>query len=175
MSQKQVSEKREKSAAEIFAVVVMVMVFMAVFISYFMKQSQQISEVGYSTLANNFAAQVNAIHAQWMMDGKPDNVNVSSLYETNKKSVGVNKRGWVKGQAKNEVSTCRYIWQQVLNQPMTYMRTPIAAVVINDISNTNNKNISISIDYNVCRYVLNTENYFDYNSQNGKVNIVSSN
>ena len=159
MSQQDVSEKREKSATEIFVVVVMVLIFMATFISYFLKQNNQISHAGFNRLANNFSAQINAVHAQWLMDGKPSRMNISSLHSTDEELILLNKGGWVTGGGKSDVLMCKQIWEKVLNIPMEYMRSPISAIKINKGDR----------QQSICRYALNGETFFDYYINTGKV------
>jgi competence protein ComGC len=161
MSQQDVSEKREKSAAEIFVVVVMILIFMATFISYFLKQNDQMSHAGFNRLANNFSAQINAVHAQWLMDGKPLRMKVSSLHSTDEELILLNKQGWVTGDGKSDVLMCEQIWGKVLNISMEYMRSPISAIKI-DKSDS---------QQSICRYALSAEVFFDYYINTGKVHM----
>ncbi len=161
MSQQDVSEKREKSAAEIFVVVVMVLIFMATFISYFLKQNDQMSHAGFNRLANNFSAQINAIHAQWLMDGKPTRMKILSLHSNDEEFILLNKQGWVSGGDKNDSLMCQQIWKKVLNIPMKYMRSPISAIKIDKKDS----------QQNICRYALSAEVFFDYYINTGKVHM----
>ena len=159
MSRNSVIVKREKSLAEQIITVIMVSVLMAGFWFYFLKQEQQFTQVGFETVATNFATKVSTIRAQWFMDKQPKIVLLKEQgQQKTVRKIAVNNKGWVDSTAGN--SDCITIWHQVMDNPLEFMNKPIVALQIN-------KNTEINKRY--CRYMLASGEYFQYNPDNGKV------
>lgn len=159
------SEKNEKSLAEFMVIITLVGVMMSVFINYFIKQEERFSDAGFKALSQNFNTKVAAIHAQWMMDKQPNVVQLAAINDSKKQMINVNDKGWV--DVKNTALVCEKIWQQVMESPLSLMKQTIAAIEVRNFS-TELKVGSTS----VCRYVLPSGTYFDYNRVNGRVSSV---
>lgn len=160
MSVKASIEKRERSLAELVVVIILFTFLMSVFISYFMKQKEQITLTGFNTLANSFVSKLNAVHGQWFMDQKPSVVQLSVMGRADKEFIPVNKKGWI--DVKEEQFACQKIWQVTLATPMEFLKSPVSAVEIK-------KNEEKRTRY--CRYSISSTTYFEYNAQTGKVDI----
>lgn len=159
------SEKNEKSLAEFMVIVALVGVMMSVFINYFIKQEAQFSDAGFKALSQNFNTKVAAIHAQWMMDKQPSIVQLAAINNSKKQNISVNNKGWV--DVKNTTLVCEHIWQQVMESPLSLMKQTIVAIEVrNFVSESEAETTSI------CRYVLPSGTYFDYNRVNGRVSSV---
>tara|TARA_R110000737_G_scaffold317150_2_gene327677 strand:- start:51 stop:557 length:507 start_codon:yes stop_codon:yes gene_type:complete len=166
MTSLQVSEKSEKSLAEILVVVVLVASLMASFIYYFFKHQEQLTRAGFSTLAQVFSARVNGIHAQWFMDKKPRFITIASSNiqpdGSRKIKLPVNKMGWV--DAGDQALSCQKIWQFVMEAPLLYMKQPVGAVLIEQQRH--------GLPY--CQYSLPSGESFTYHRDSGKVSEVKS-
>ncbi|MCJ8319936.1 MAG: syndecan [Colwellia sp.] len=158
MSVKASIEKREKSLAELVVVIVLFALLMAIFISYFMKQKDQITYTGFNRLANNFVSKVNAVHGQWYMDNKPSIVKLSLIGSLDKEFIPVNKKGWL--DVKDDQLACQKIWQLALDTPMEFLKSPVSAV---EIKKTRQK---VS---RICRYSISSTTYFEYNTLTGQI------
>ena len=162
------TEKREKSMAEFVVVIIIFAVLMKVFIGYFFEQEKNISKAGFSALGQNFNNKIIAVHAQWLMDKKPNVVLLSSFGSQSKIPVTVNTKGWIdvsKQQLDSNTTTaCEQIWFLAMAAPMQLMKFSIAAIQIQDKDNNN---------FNHCRYVLSSGEYFEYVSATGKVSKVN--
>ena len=161
MTSLQVANKSEKSLTEILVVVALVGSLMASFIFYFFKQQGQISQAGFSSIAQVFSARVNGIRGQWFMDLKPRFVRLASHQIQPDGSlmlqVPVNKLGWV--DTKDEALACQMIWHYVMEAPLLYMKDPISAVLVEQQKQV--------LPY--CQYSLPSGEYFTYQRHNGKV------
>jgi hypothetical protein len=164
MTSLQVAEKSEKSLTEILVVVVLVASLMASFIFYFFKEQAQISQAGFSSIAQVFSARVNGIRGQWFMDLKPDFVRLASNQIQPNGSlmmqVPVNKLGWV--DSHDEALSCQMIWHYVMEVPLLYMKVPISTFLA--------KQQKQALPY--CQYSLPSGEYFTYQRHNGKVSEV---
>ena len=158
MSVKASVEKREKSLAELVVVIVLFAVFMAIFISYFMKQKEQITHAGFNTLANNFFSKVNAVHGQWFMDQKPSLVQLSVIGSAENELIPVNVYGWL--DVKENTFACEKIWYFALETPMEFLKSPVSAVEIKKSSQKQAR---------TCRYSISSTVFFEYHSLTGKV------
>jgi len=159
------SEKNEKSLAEFMVIVALVGVMMSVFINYFIKHEAQFSDAGFKALAQSFTTKVAAVHAQWLMDKQPNVVQLAAMNDPKKQMISVNSKGWV--DVKSTALVCEQIWQQVMESPLSLMKQTIVAIEVRNFA-TESKNETTS----VCRYVLPSGTYFDYNRVNGKVSTV---
>lgn len=159
------SEKNEKSLAEFIMIVVLVGVMMAVFINYFLKNDEQFSNAGFTTLAQTFNTKVSTVHAQWLMDKQPSIVFLASFNDQKKQKIPVNKHGWV--DVKQKQLACEAIWQLVMETPMDLMQLSISAIEVHEHLNTPDGQVKIQ-----CRYALLDGSYFYYNRNNGKVSKV---
>jgi len=168
MTSLQVSEKREKSLAEMLVVVVLVAMLMASFIFYFFKNQQQLTRAGFESLAQVFSARVNGIRAQWFMDNQPRFVAIESRHlqpdDDNMMKVPVNDRGWV--DVDSAALSCQSIWQYVMEAPLVYMKQPVGAVLVEQ----KHEQSAHTIPY--CQYSLSSGEYFTYYRHNGKVSAV---
>ncbi len=159
------SDKKEKSLAEFVVIVVLVGVLMSVFINYFIKQEAQFSETGFKTLAQTFTTKVAIIHAQWLMDKQPQVVELASINNSEKQMITVNELGWV--DTKQTPLVCEQIWQLVMATPLNFMKQSITAIEVRHFSAQPPQGVSL-----VCRYMLSSGAYFDYNQGNGRVSAV---
>lgn len=146
-------ESEEKSMAELLIIVVVIGVLMASFIRYFFKQENNITDAGYQALANNFASQVQSVHAQWLMDGQPSVVVVKEV-SGKKTAIAVNQQGWIASE------NCHGVWQQVMDMPLEFLKQPISVIELI----TNNQQSSA-----ICRFAISENVYFDYHLSSGKV------
>ena len=161
MTSQQVAEKSEKSLGEMLIVIVLVALLMVSFIFYFFKHQGQLTSAGFESMSHIFSARVNGIHAQWFMDAQPKFVAIeSSIKDKNDKKIMVptNKAGWV--DVEESALRCQHIWQYVMESPLTYMKQPIGAVLVE--SNGNRW-------HSYCQYSLPSGAYFTYQSDTGKV------
>ena len=190
-------EKREKSLLELLMVLLLVVMLMASFLYYYLKQQPQVSSIGFNALSHRFSAKLTAVHAQWLMEGKPDVIrlrhlslattSVSGQQVTFQQVLPVNKHGWidVQGRQENNFSRCETIWQLVMEMPMEFLKSPIVSLElrksvpeeaseqtqqqlprpeIQEIPTITKSKIS-----GICRYSLSVSQYFQYHSNNGKV------
>jgi len=162
--------KREKSLGELILVILMFAILMAIFIHYFFKNQAQINQVGFTNLANNFASQTMLIHSQWLMDGRPNQINMvefdPQIHERVTKVINLNKKGWVIGKSSQLI--CQEIWQSVMSIPLTFVKQPVSAVklkrkvLLKDPRRIQKNDI-------VCRFGIESGQFFEYYLKNGKV------
>lgn len=164
MAKQQVSDKNEKSLGEIVIIVLMVAVLMMSFIHYFFKQEEQITSVGFNALLQNFSTKVTAVRAQWFMDKQPNIVNLLSSQKIQK--IYVNSSGWI--DTKSSTLACEDIWRVVMGEQVNIMNMAITASEVVNIE-VNNTNLS---PFRVCKYSLPSQESFEYNTADGKVNRV---
>jgi hypothetical protein len=150
--------KRQKSMAEFIVVIILSLVLMASFISQFMSQKEQISQTGFHQIADNFVSQVNLVRSQWFMDNKPKKMLLRIVGQPKKISVSVNQWGWI--DVDDNRFVCEKIWQLVVNQPLDFIKSPVSAIELN---------IGDEQQGHVCRYAINTGQYFEYRSATGQV------
>ncbi len=157
MNQQSDANSREKSLGENVMIIALIALLMGSFIYYFLKQEQQITNVGFNTVASNFAAKVTALRAQWFMDNQPD---VMVIKEQNgaRYSIRLNANGWV--DFIDDIDNCRKVWQAVISDDLTFMNRPVAVI---EIKNEQNRL------KNACRFSLPTGESFDYFFESGKV------
>jgi competence protein ComGC len=162
------AEKNEKSMVEFIMVIIIFAVLMKIFINYFSEQEQHITTTGFTTISQNFNNTVVAVHAQWFMDNQPSIVWLGAQDKKDKVAVTVNKRGWLDISKKTikltNITPCENIWQLAMTIPMKLMKFSIAAIELRD------KEVG---DFNHCRYLLPSGEYFEYYSETGKVTKVS--
>ncbi|WP_440876246.1 hypothetical protein [Thalassotalea sp. PLHSN55] len=155
------TEKNEKSLGEILVIVTMVAILMSVFLYYFFKQEQNYTATGLQSLKNSFASKVRVIHAQWIIDGHPNTVKLKFQHDDKHTLVAVNDLGWVDVPASSLY--CENIWAQVMDMPLMLMKSPITAIEVRKQGKHVQK---------VCRFGVSQHDYFEYNSQNGQVQLV---
>jgi len=167
MSRQLVAEKKEKSLAEQIVVIVLFSLLMAGFISFFLKQEKQITQAGFTTLANTFSAKIVSVHSQWFMDKKPPAVIVNTFpadelsakkSASNKQVVPVNANGWI--DTKAQELACNDIWQHVMQLPLVFIKSPISAVEVKKKLNHQGR---------ICRYGIPSGEYFEYHTRSGRV------
>jgi len=161
MSRQSQANKKEKSLAENVLIVTLVACLMGTFIYYFFKQEQQLTQVGYNTLARNFSSKVTAIRAQWFMDNQP-NVVIIKEGDAESRNISVNSKGWVDYLAERQ--NCQKVWLAVMENDLTFMNQPIVVVEI--------KHEQYRLK-NICRYSLVSGESFDYQIESGKVTEVT--
>lgn len=161
MTRQTVSDNKEKSLAEIVIIVLIIAILMVSFIHYFFKQEDQLTNVAFSRLAQNFSTKVTVVHAQWFMDKQPNIVIIALPKEQQK--VSVNNNGWIDHLEGN--LACSHIWNMVMMEPMFIMKMPISAVEV--------KKAGINVG-RICRFELPSGQYFEYNAHSGKVSNVLS-
>lgn len=161
MTSQQVADKSEKSLAERLIVLTLFSLLMAIFISYFFKQQEQLKRTGFKSISHAFSASVNGIRAQWFMNDKPTQVIIKSTTAENDDTtmtIPVNTSGWV--AVKSTTLPCQSIWQYVMESPLIYMNEPINSIAIK---------INTIEENNYCQYSLATGESFTYQTSNGKV------
>jgi len=159
MSRQHVTEKREKSLAEIVIIVLMVSILMMSFIHYFFKQEEQLTTVGFNTLAQNFSTKVTTVRAQWFMDKQPDMLTLVTSSSIQK--IYMNKKGWVDSNIIN--LACEQIWKVVMTESLNLMNMEITATEIAPKAHQMGR---------ICEYRLPSGEYFEYNSADGKVSTI---
>lgn len=142
-------------------VIVLSAFLMAVFISYFFEQEEQLTSTGFTGIAQSFNTTVLAVHAQWLMDNKPNVVALSLVGNKEKQLVTVNQSGWLDISEHN--APCEQIWQLAMTAPMALMKFTIVSIEIHKVNEMN---------YHRCQYVLPSGQYFEYYSGNGQVSQV---
>ena len=148
--------KKERSLAEIVIIVVLLAILMMSFMHYFFKQEDQLKQVGFNRLTQSFSGKVTAVHAQWFMDKQPS--IVKAIFDNKIQPITVNSKGWI--DTKDDGLACAKIWDIVIMEPMILMKMPIAAVEVKK------HNMDIG---RICQFEFPMGEYFQYNSQNGKV------
>ena len=161
MSNKSVLSRRGKTIGENILIVLLIAVLMAMFIYYFFKQEKQLTQVGFEAIANNFAANVTAIRAQWFMDGQPKQLLLKEKNAT-MLMLPMNKQGWV--DSINAQAPCISVWKSIMASELVFMNQPI--IVVEIINEENSQK-------NSCRYSLASGERFDYQPKTGKVSEVT--
>ena len=169
---------------EMLMVLVLVVVLMASFIFYYFKQQTGLRDVGFTALSHSFSAKLTSVHAQWLMEGKPKALILRTALtpkpgKNTQQRISLNVHGWIdvpSGQ-QGSLSRCQAIWHQVLELPMVFLKSPVAALELRNSINGeyivqsaigDNKQAQGGIDI-VCRYSLLSGEYFQYHSRSGKV------
>lgn len=160
MNRTEVAEKKEKSMMELIIIVVVLAIMMATFIKYFLAQETQIVDTGFKSLSQSFSSTLNAVHGQWLMDGKPNYVNLRDFNSEDVQTVYVNKKGWIDSQ-EHELA-CQKIWLKTMSAPLIFIKEPVSAVEIVDSTLTFGR---------ICRYSIETGQYFEYRTETGKVSL----
>ena len=171
MSRQQQVEKREKSLVELLVVLVLVVVLMASFIFYYFKHQSRVSKVGFHALSHSFSAKLTSVHAQWLMEGKPDMLVLRTALagETKRQQqeIALNAYGWIDAPpGKREgLSRCDLIWQLVMDMPMVFLKSPVSSLELRkplpDAAN--------GAAGSICRYSLLSGEYFQYHLLSGRV------
>ncbi|MDO7084310.1 hypothetical protein WNY51_09965 [Pseudocolwellia sp. AS88] len=150
------SNKKQRTLAEIVIIVVLLAILMMSFIHYFFKQEDQLKQVGFNKVTQSFAGKVTAVHAQWFMDKQPN--IVKAVFDNKVQPIKVNSKGWI--DTTDDALACAKIWDIVIMEPMVLMKMPIAAVEVKKHNMDTGR---------ICQFELPLGEYFQYNSQNGKV------
>ena len=174
MARQLVSDKKETSLGENVVVIAVFALLMSTFIYHFFKQQDSITKVGFDAIAKVFITKLTLVHAQWLMDGKPDLIEVSSSNlnandddgnEIISIKVPVNNKGWI--DVENDTGVrCEKIWQYVMDTEMEFMRSPVSAV---EIKLNQSSNPADNQGYSMCRFSIPSGEFFEYFSQNGKI------
>ncbi|WDD98185.1 hypothetical protein [Thalassomonas actiniarum] len=189
MSRQQQVEKREKSLIETLMVILLVVVLMASFIYYYFKHQAGVSSVGFNALSHSFSAKLTSVHAQWLMEGKPASLVLRTslagegVQTRQQQRIVLNAYGWVDAppEGQKNVSRCDLIWQQVMDVPMMFLRSPVSSLELRRpvLPQTKDKQRkpakpSSREKYrqhpgSICRYSLLSGEYFQYHLFNGTV------
>ncbi|WP_281559615.1 hypothetical protein [Thalassomonas sp. RHCl1] len=189
MSRQQQVEKRERSLIETLMVILLVVVLMASFIYYYFKHQAGVSSVGFNALSHSFSAKLTSVHAQWLMEGKPASlVLLTSLagegvQARQQQRVALNAYGWVDAPpgGKKNLSRCDLIWQQVMDMPMMFLKSPVSSLeLIRPVSlpekdkprepvRPSSREQYRQHPGSICRYSLLSGEYFQYHLFNGTV------
>ncbi|WP_448213583.1 hypothetical protein [Colwellia sp. MEBiC06753] len=153
MTRQSEAETKERSLAELLIIVTLLGLLMAGFVNYYFKHGSRITDAGVQSLANRFAAHIQAIHGQWLMDGRPTQVRLKDS-SGSIAMISVNQYGWP------DSDNCQHIWQQVLDMPLELLKQPVAVIELNRNTVDNSK---------ICRFSISSEKYFDYYPKSGKV------
>lgn len=160
MATRQIAERKERSMAELFFIIIIMGVLAVVFIRIFFAQEQKITEAAFEALAQNFASKVQITFGQWQMDSQPNVVKVVGIETSGVQFISVNNNGWIDVQ--DSETPCHDIWQLVTDGPLMFMNNPVSVVRVA-------KSESNEL---VCRYIVVNNDYtyqFDYYTNNGKV------
>ena len=154
---------RNFSQIKVLLIVVIVLVLMATFLSYFNKNEEDLYKTSMAASAAEFTSKVLLIHSQWFMTGKPDSVTIKerlpgSNEEFESKVFNLNEFGWPDLVLDHDA--CERIWNKVTGAEMKVLNKSLFAVELKN--NTKQK-------ARICRYQLNERIYIEYNSSNGKI------
>lgn len=152
---------------EFITVIVMIGVLAASALKYYADIVDDARIAGVQFLSGRFAAAVAGVHVKWMVDGRPDQIELDGYQLT------LNQRGWPIAEphlaGKGSANVCRQLWESLLQNPS---RLP-------DVIPTDANGVqywSPKPENNVCRYNLVTrdsnEYYFEYHMDNGRVRSV---
>jgi hypothetical protein len=153
--------KTGKTIVENVIIVLLLAILMMSFVFYFFKQEDNLTQIAFDRINQTFATKVTTVRAQWFMDKQPSIVHVEIDNEI--QSIVLNHKGWI--DVKDKELSCAKIWNIVMIEPMMLMKTPISAVEIKK------HNMEVG---RICQFELPLGEYFQYNSQNGKVSGVKS-
>ncbi|MGH1371208.1 MAG: type IV pilin protein [Cellvibrionaceae bacterium] len=153
---------------EFIMVIVMIGVLSAAALKYYADIVEDARIAGVQFLSGRFSAAVAGIHMKWMIDGRPEHVELDGYLLT------VNNKGWPIGELglsdKGGVNVCRQLWESLLQNP-----SKLPDVIPVDANGV--KYWSAKPKNNVCRYNLITrdssEYYFEYYMDNGRVRSVT--
>ena len=70
--------KRQRSLGEKIVITVLLTTLMTHFISYFLEQKSHITDTGFSRLSNNFFTKITVVRSKWIIDNKPQWVDILS-------------------------------------------------------------------------------------------------
>jgi hypothetical protein len=128
---------------------------MTVFLLYFFKHQAHVTQSGFNNVSYVFAARLNGMRAQWMMDGQPRFILVDNKLTRVKTKVIINRKGWVDNSATS--SGCKVTWQRVMGTSLEANELPVKAIW------------STSAQWPFCRYSLSSGEFFTYSPHNGQV------
>ncbi|NQY62206.1 MAG: hypothetical protein HRT38_00575 [Alteromonadaceae bacterium] len=174
MARQLISDKKEKSLGENVVVIAVFALLMSTFIYHFFKQQDSLAKVGFDAIANAFIIKLTLVHAQWLMDGKPAFIEVSSrdlnINDDDASAiisnrVPVNKKGWIDVEDGNGIR-CEKIWQYVMDTEMEFMRSPVSAVEIK----LSQKQTTLRGN-SMCRFSIPSGEFFEYFPHNGKIKV----
>ncbi len=152
---------------EFITVIVMIGVLSASALKYYAAIVEDARIAGVQFLSGRFSAAVAGIHVKWMIDGRPDRIELDG-YE-----LRVNEGGWPIGESRlgntGRANVCRQLWESLLQNPSE----------LPDVIPTDSNGVqywSAKPKKNVCRYNLVTRDsskyYFEYYMNNGRVRSV---
>ena len=156
----------ELTMNKVLIVVVLLGILMSVFIHYYLKQREYLESNAIKSMAASFSAQVVAARAQWFIEQQPSTLIMKGYDEDENnftKRVTLNKAGWIDVNDKliqQSQGICQQVWLMVMNRPLVFFKGSITSVLVNKSKNEFG---------HVCRYIVNSGEYFEYNSENGKV------
>ncbi len=152
--------KEKITLAELIIIVVVIAVLMTSVGIYFFKHQGQVTQAGLNNISHVFAARINAMRAQWMMDAQPRMLFIDDQLSDNKITVHLNAKGWVdNGQT---TDACQENWQQVMGSSIEQTDANIAAIWLTLNTVAGNK-------HSHCRFSLSSGEYFTYTPSNGKI------
>lgn len=160
MATRQIAERKERSMAELFFIIIIMGVLAVVFIRVFFAQEQKITEAAFEALAQNFASKVQITYSQWQMDNQPNVVKAVGIGAAEPQFISVNNKGWV--DVESSQTPCHDIWQLVTDAPLVFMNNPVSVVRVE-------KSKLVGL---VCRFIVVSNEYtyqFDYYTNSGKV------
>lgn len=156
---------------KVLIIALLLSALMAIFLSYFFEQQDDIENTALKSVAANFSSQLTVIRSQWLMDKKPRHVDIE-IKDNSKilyKQITVNRNGWVDVKAKPNI--CENIWLLIMDRPLAFFNMPIGAVLLTKGHREDNKNQEYG---HICRYTVKNNDYFEYNSTNGNVSQVKN-
>ncbi len=153
---------------EFIFVIVMIGILSATALKYYADIVDDARVAGVQFLSARFAASVAGVHVKWMVDGRPESVNLDGYQLT------VNGSGWPVSESrlksKGRLNVCQQLWESLLQNPSA----------LPDVIPSDSRGVrywSAKPKNNVCRYNLITRDsnqyYFEYYMGNGRVRSVT--
>jgi len=158
--------KRQLSATELIILSVLLSILMANFGVFFLSKKAQVSDRVFAHLSTHFFSKITLVRSKWMLDNKPDWVNLISTTDTTDKGIRsteyipVNKQGWI--DITVDQADCYTIWQYALGIPIAFMQEPVIVVKLDN-------NFETAGAGRTCRYSLNSGINFEYTPSLGKI------
>lgn len=153
---------------EFIFVIVMIGILSAAALKYYADIVDDARVAGVQFLSARFATAVAGIHVKWMVDGRPNVIDLDGYH------VQVNDGGWPVSEsrikARGTSNVCQQLWESLLQNPSA----------LPDVMPSDSRGVqywSPKPKNGVCRYNLITRDssqyYFEYHMGNGRVRSVT--
>lgn len=156
---------------KVLIIALLLSALMAIFLSYFFEQQDDIENTALKSVAANFSSQITVIRSQWLMDKKPRHVDIEikDSSKTLYKQITVNRYGWV--DVNDKANVCENIWLLIMDRPLAFFNMPIGAVLLKNGHCEENKEQRFG---HLCRYTVKNGDYFEYDSADGNVSQIKN-